>query len=272
MKKMAEKLEIIVLAENTVVFEEGDVADQFYFVYSGQLSVDKKIVVDAKKKEEEIVTVGMLFSGDYFGEIAFIKESERLATITTKSNTVLLALTRDHFYECFQETPQLLSELTIRIKGKKVDVSDIFQYPMMNDILGEYLTEAKKREYLDCLRDILSFEKACKDSPSKVLADKACKLMDTYLKKSGSSPIDISASFTSEVKRRVSEYMERCGSTVTEASVDDKSVHDLFTGLKIAILEIIDHEILPRFKAWAPFEAMLKRMRAYDDETIQQLA
>jgi len=284
MKKMAEKLEIVVFAENTVVFYEGDESDRFYFVYSGQLNLQKNRKKTATNGPETIV-VGMLYSGDYFGEIALIDASKRLATITTKSKTVLLALRKDHFHQCFQETPALIQEFNIRIKGKKVSISDILDYPVMKDLLGEYLSEAKRREYLDCLADILIFEKACKEatnSKEKNLSEKASQLMDTYLKKTGSNPLDISATVANDVKFRVSKYLERCRrgdpsntnhlESVAVAVGDDPSADDLFTQLKTAILSLLDVEIMPKFKVWPPFDLMLKRLRAYDDETIEQLA
>jgi hypothetical protein len=150
------------------------------------------------------------------------------------------------------------------MKGEKVTLMDILSYPIMNDLLGEYLTEAKRKEYLDCINDLLAFEKCCKECPSESHVADACRLVETYFKKSGCSPVDISAVVANEVKQLVSDY--------AEGSLNEAAEYDLFQGVKCAVIEIMENEVIPKFKAWAPFDHMLKRMRAYDHDSIQLLA
>ena len=93
---MASKAAIETFEAETKVFEEGSTANKFYFVYSGSLRVEKT------KEKEGFVEVGHLHPGDYFGELALINDSPRLATVTSQNHVILLSITRDHFHECFE--------------------------------------------------------------------------------------------------------------------------------------------------------------------------
>jgi CRP-like cAMP-binding protein/Zn-dependent protease len=74
------------LPPNRVVFEQGEVADAFYAVESGQVEV-----VESGK------VVRTLGSGDYFGEVALILDVPRTAAIRTKTPVRAFRVDREGF-------------------------------------------------------------------------------------------------------------------------------------------------------------------------------
>lgn len=77
----------------TVVFKEGEDSQDFYYVFSGALVVDKSLK-DAANTQKRIAT---LQQGDFFGEGALLSDKLRAATVTTQSDTVLLKLSQKSF-------------------------------------------------------------------------------------------------------------------------------------------------------------------------------
>jgi MFS family permease len=73
-------------APGEAVIREGDPGDLFYIVESGE--------VEVTKEGRHVATLG---AGDYFGEIALLRDVPRTATVTAKSETVLQALDRNTF-------------------------------------------------------------------------------------------------------------------------------------------------------------------------------
>jgi MFS family permease len=73
-------------ATGDVVIREGESGDLFYVIESGE--------VEVTKEGRHVATLG---SGDYFGEIALLRDVPRTATVTALSDTVLQALDRATF-------------------------------------------------------------------------------------------------------------------------------------------------------------------------------
>jgi CRP-like cAMP-binding protein len=72
----------------TVVIRQGDAGDRFYVIDHGRMTVtaDGRHVAD-------------LGPGDFFGEIALLRDVPRTATVTASEDTRLLSLERDQFLE-----------------------------------------------------------------------------------------------------------------------------------------------------------------------------
>jgi MFS family permease len=68
------------------IFWQGDEGDRFYVIRNGRIS----ITVDGQEAPE-------LATGDYFGEIALVRDVPRTATATARTDSSLCALDRDEF-------------------------------------------------------------------------------------------------------------------------------------------------------------------------------
>jgi CRP-like cAMP-binding protein len=83
---LAAHLERHDVAPGEVVIRQGEIGDRFYVVESGRFDVE----VDGAQRAE-------LGLGDFFGEIALLRDVPRTATVTAGESGVLLSLSRDYF-------------------------------------------------------------------------------------------------------------------------------------------------------------------------------
>ena len=94
--KLLNCIEAVAVWDKDVVIREGDDGDYYYLIESGRAQVTR-LVGGAN------LVLAELKSGDVFGEEALISDSKRNATVTMKSNGVLLRLKKQDFMELMQE-------------------------------------------------------------------------------------------------------------------------------------------------------------------------
>jgi CRP-like cAMP-binding protein len=75
---------------DTVLFEQGDPGDKFYIIYEGSVRIERK-------DNGAITMEKNLVNGDYFGEIALIKNIPRTARAAAIAGTHLLSLGKQDF-------------------------------------------------------------------------------------------------------------------------------------------------------------------------------
>ena len=94
-EELAGKLVVVSASPGDEVIREGDAGDRFYLIGSGE--------VDISSKGRAVATLG---AGDYFGEIALLRDVPRTATVVARSEARLYALERDEFLSAVTGHPE----------------------------------------------------------------------------------------------------------------------------------------------------------------------
>jgi CRP-like cAMP-binding protein len=103
-RQIVEKFRLRQAAPGEILIKEGTQSDGLYVVLHGAVEVAAQTVDLATLKE-----------GDIFGEMSLLTRQPATATVTSRGNSLLLRLPRDHFQELVVTHPQILalvSELT----------------------------------------------------------------------------------------------------------------------------------------------------------------
>lgn len=95
LEELAAKLVVVTTSAGEQVIREGDAGDRFYLVGSGE--------VEVSSAGQPVATLGL---GEYFGEIALLRDVPRTATVRAKTDTRLYALERDEFLSAVTGHPE----------------------------------------------------------------------------------------------------------------------------------------------------------------------
>ncbi len=104
-----------------IVFEEGDIGDEMYLIYSGRVKIFKR----GKNREEMVLSE--LGEKDYFGEMALLDDAPRSASAMVLEPTVLSVLTREKLYTIIYEKPEIAIEVCRILSSRLRDANDRLQ-------------------------------------------------------------------------------------------------------------------------------------------------
>jgi CRP-like cAMP-binding protein len=109
---VAEQTDETRVAPGTVLAREGELGDEFFVIESGTAEVTRGGAPVAK-----------LGAGDFFGEIALIREERRTATVTATSPMVLIVMTGSSFRSLDSSTPEVRETVSRTLAERPTSVS-----------------------------------------------------------------------------------------------------------------------------------------------------
>lgn len=95
----------------SVILKEGEESNDFYYIFSGGVTVVKALKMQAGVQEH----LANLGAGDFFGEGALLSEKGRSATVTATTDCVLLKLSHENFDKLVLEDAQAAVGLVLGI-------------------------------------------------------------------------------------------------------------------------------------------------------------
>ena len=105
---VAQHTDEISAAAGTVLAREGELGDTFFLIESGTAEVTR-----------DGAPVAKLGAGDFFGEIALIREERRTATVTATSPMMLLVMTASSFRSLDGSRPEIRETVSKALAERK---------------------------------------------------------------------------------------------------------------------------------------------------------
>ena len=128
--------------KGSVILFEDDPGDSLFVVREGRV----KVVLVAEDGRE--VILGILGSGEYFGELALIDDQPRSAHVVAMEDSTLLVLRRDDFRKRVEQSPQvawaLLTDLSRRLRRADEKIGSLVLLDVPGRIAGVILDAAEE--------------------------------------------------------------------------------------------------------------------------------
>jgi peroxiredoxin (alkyl hydroperoxide reductase subunit C) len=95
---LVEHAEHVSVPAGETIIAEGEQADRFYVITSGEVTVTRRT---SEGEEIQLATLG---PGQFFGEVGILAETRRMATVRATDDVELLALTWQEFQEIVEQS------------------------------------------------------------------------------------------------------------------------------------------------------------------------
>ena len=90
------RMQDVQVLKGTLIFRQGDAGDQMFLIGNGRV----RLFLESEGHQKE---VGVLGPGDFFGELALLRDAPRSATAEAVEDTTLLPISRDVFAMLVQD-------------------------------------------------------------------------------------------------------------------------------------------------------------------------
>jgi CRP-like cAMP-binding protein len=103
--EIIKRFHLLKIPEGTIIFKGGDPPTSLYMVRSGEVEIF------TQNRQGKKVTLGVLESGNFFGEIGPLLDKPRMANARTTRPTELLEMTKEDLKACLLQFPALQTKL-----------------------------------------------------------------------------------------------------------------------------------------------------------------
>lgn len=103
---------IIHLIPNQILIKEGELSDSMYWVQRGQLKV-------TKRRGNEDIVLGEVTTGELVGEISFLDQDARSATVQAVTDCELIEIPQESIDNIFKTQPKWL-EILIKTLAERL--------------------------------------------------------------------------------------------------------------------------------------------------------
>jgi CRP/FNR family cyclic AMP-dependent transcriptional regulator len=102
---------------DSVIIEEGETGDSMFIMLSGEVEITKRLTLelDEDTPKERVMIRLRAEDGVYFGEMSLLENEARSATVTARSDCVLLELRQKDFLDLMQHQPAMGVKLLLRL-------------------------------------------------------------------------------------------------------------------------------------------------------------
>ena len=114
-KQIVENFELREYEKDECIFKQGTSGDALYVIYKGDVKVIKKTLFFSEKE------IAQLTNGDFFGEMALIKDIKRTASVFSTKTSLIFVLQSPSIDHLIQANPTFRNELT-KLSNKRLGI------------------------------------------------------------------------------------------------------------------------------------------------------
>jgi putative YpdA family bacillithiol system oxidoreductase len=133
--RLCEKARVLTVEKGKAILTEGEIGDAFYFLRSGKVKVSKK------RGGGELV-MAYLSAGQYFGEIALLRDEPRTASVIAVDRVEVIQVLKEDFLKILESAPELRARMEAELKRRSLMNIEVEMRPELAKLL-KFVTETE---------------------------------------------------------------------------------------------------------------------------------
>jgi len=210
--------------------------------------------------------VGRLGAGSYFGEIALVRESDRVATVTCVTRCVLLSISQEGFNKFFLEAPEAIADFEVKLARAEVGLRSVLYHPIGLTQLEVFLKEEHSQENLVFWKTCRAYREMKEHKliaqnvdvvkNREILLATAKGIYAQYIDEAAAEQVNLKFDRRNELKKKLEKAEEFPTSHfLTETALDECSDE---------IQALLKTDAFPRFKKSLAFMSFLEQVQSYE--------
>ena len=174
LEPLAARSSIKTFKKNTIVIMDEDDTKSIYFILQGTVRVFRE---NGHGKE---VTLNELSQGDFFGELAWLSENCRTASVVTRQTCKLLVIQASDFEIFYSENPEIAQSIISKLANQISTLSSHLEAVVLGDIhqrviwaLTNYAVKDQNDNYVSTAthRELANLIGSSRESVSRTIQD-----------------------------------------------------------------------------------------------------
>jgi len=116
---------------NQIVYEQGNPADSVFYIQKGKV----KVAVTSKQGKEAVI--GVLSTGDFFGEGCLASQTLRMATVVAMTECVIVRMAKESIIRVIHEEPSFAELFISHLLARNIRVEE--------DLVDQLFNSSEKR-------------------------------------------------------------------------------------------------------------------------------
>lgn len=130
LEQLANVLKPVSFKKDSVIFEEGSRANSLFLIKSGQVEINKKRDTGGKSFKQ----LALFTEGDFFGEMALVKDQVRFARAVAQTDVTLFELEKSTLFEWIEKQPvtgisffvEMVRVISLRLRRTSSELTMLF--------------------------------------------------------------------------------------------------------------------------------------------------
>jgi hypothetical protein len=203
-------------------------------------------------KDGQVFEITQMGPGQYFGEVALVRDTLRTATVVTVERSVIMSIQKQDFQAFFATCPEALADFHVKLARYEISLQALINHDEGRKCFTKYLESEFSAENINFWIAARDYAGIQDEVQRKTIGT---QIFNRYLAANAPEQVNINSHNRSEVEAGIAKA---------------EFTSDLFVGSAADVFSLMASDSFKRFKQGDLFQQFLSAMQVYEKNSTMQ--